>query len=228
MSFLTTIKKIKGTPIRQLPLKIKRHFSKKKEIEKKREQNREIINEIEKKYGVDFGGYIPNVNDALQEASQCNGYEASYPMPNIFKLLNIKDGDKILDVGCGKGYAMYLFSEFPFSQIDGVEINKNLAKTAEANLNKLFPDDNGKYNVFCVNALDFSKLSEYNYIYMYNPFPRDVVEQFVAKLEEAAKAREDKMIVIYQNPQKGSLFEVNGVFKMALRVDGTAVFESIK
>jgi hypothetical protein len=61
---------------------------------------------------------------------------------------------------------------------------------------------------------------------MYNPFPREVVEQFVNKLVDSAKGREDKLTVIYQNPQRGGLFEQSGIFETVLMEDGTAVFES--
>ncbi len=228
MKISSLINSLKGTPLRKMPVKLKRHLSHKNEINKKRSQHNKEIELIENRYGVDFGGYIPDVNSSLEESGQCNGYEASYSMPNIFKILRINEDAKILDVGCGKGYAMYLFSQFPFSKIDGVEINKSLAAIAEENMNKIFPDNNGKFNVFCENALTFSHLEDYDYIYMYNPFPRDVVEQFVKKLEEAAIKKQGKLIVIYQNPQKGSLFEEGGVFKTTLRIDGTAVFESVK
>lgn len=223
---LSILNAVKGTPPTKLPVKIKRYIASRKKVNDKRNQNLEAIKMVEEQYGVDFGGYIPTVNSSLEASEQCNGYEASYPMPNIFKLLNVKEGDRLLDVGSGKGYAMYLFSEFPFSKIDGVEINEDLVRISQENLNKLFPDDKDRFEVFCDNALTFARLENYNYIYMYNPFPREVVEQFARRLEESAKNRTGKLTVIYQNPQKGSVFEQNGVFKAVLCADGTAVFES--
>lgn len=161
------------------------------------------------------------------DPSVCNGYEAAYDMPEIFKLLNIKETDKLLDVGSGKGYAMYMFSGFPFSEIHGVELSEKLAKISERNLEKLFPNDN-RFKVFCEDALAFPRVDDYNYIFMYNPFPREVVAEFVDLLKQSVLRRNDKLTVIYQNPQKGSLFEQSGVFKTVLLKDGTAIFESIK
>ena len=218
---------LKTTPLTKIPLKIKRSISAKKKVDAKRNQNFALIKETENKYGVDFGGYIPDINHSHKDSSQCNGYEASYPMPDIFRLLNIKEGDRILDVGSGKGYAMYMFSQFEFSKIDGVEISEELASISRENLRKIFPDNMDRYTVFCQNALSFENLDDYNYIYMYNPFPRDVVEQFVEKLKDSARRCNRKLIVIYQNPQRGALMEQGGVFKTVLRVNGTAVFESV-
>src|ERR1700761_3640654 len=40
-----------------------------------------------------------------------------------------------LDVGAGKGRAMLLASRFPFTRIEGVELNEKLAAIAQANIN---------------------------------------------------------------------------------------------
>lgn len=198
-----------------------------KEKNKLRTANLKHIKEIEAKYGVDFGGYIPDTAALGTSSELCNGYEPAYPMPEVFKYLNINEGDKLLDVGSGKGYAMYMFSSLPFERIDGVELSERLAELSKENLGKIFPQEQNRFKIFCENALSFEHLDDYNYIFMYNPFPRDVVGQFVDKLSESAKNRDNKLTVIYQNPQRGALFEQSGAFKTVLMTDGTAVFESI-
>ena len=225
MNIKKLISVLKETPVVDLSAKAKKLKSN-KEKEQKRQENFDRIKKIEEKFGVDFNGYIPDTADLGTSSNICNGYEAAYPMPEVFKYLNIKEGDTLLDVGSGKGYAMYMFSEFPFSKIHGVELSKNLAEISKDNLGKIFPESKEKFHVFCENALEFDKLDDYNYIFMYNPFPREIVGEFVDKLAESVKRRNDKLTVIYQNPQKGSLFEQSGVFDTVLRVDGTAVFES--
>ena len=225
MNIKKLISVLKETPVVDLSAKAKKLKSN-KEKEQKRQENFDRIKKIEEKFGVDFNGYIPDTADLGTRSNICNGYEAAYPMPEVFKYLNIKEGDTLLDVGSGKGYAMYMFSEFPFSKIHGVELSENLAEISKDNLGKIFPEGKDKFRVFCENALEFDKLDDYNYIFMYNPFPREIVGGFVDKLAESVKRRNDKLTVIYQNPQKGSLFEQSGVFDTVLRVDGTAVFES--
>lgn len=225
MNIKKLISVLKETPVVDLSAKAKKLKSN-KEKEQKRQENFDRIKKIEEKFGVDFNGYIPDTADLGTSSNICNGYEAAYPMPEVFKYLNIKEGDTLLDVGSGKGYAMYMFSEFPFTKIHGVELSENLAEISKDNLGKIFPASKEKFHVFCENALEFDKLDDYNYIFMYNPFPREIVGEFVDKLAESVKRRNDKLTVIYQNPQKGSLFEQSGVFDTVLRVDGTAVFES--
>lgn len=225
MNLKKFISVLKQTPMVDLSAKAKKHNAA-KEKEKKRQENFNRIKMVEETYGVDFGGYIPNVKDLGTNADICNGYEAAYPMPEVFKYLNIKECDTLLDVGSGKGYAMYMFSEFPFSKIHGVELSEELVRVSKENLATVFPEDRERFHIYCENALEFDKLDDYNYIFMYNPFPREVVGEFVNKLVESVERRNNKLTVIYQNPQKGSLFEQSGVFDTVLRVDGTAVFVS--
>lgn len=52
-------------------------------------------------------------------------------MPNILSNLKIKDSDTLIDVGCGKGYILYLFSKLPFSLVDGIEYNQELCDIAQ-------------------------------------------------------------------------------------------------
>ena len=193
-----------------------------------REEKMAEIKQLETEKGVDFGGYIPDVKELGLTEGQCNGYEPSYEMPEIFSYLNITAEDKLLDLGCGKGYAMYLFSQFPFSQIDGVELSKPLCEICNNNLDKLFTDSRERFTVFNENALDFDKLDDYNYIYMYNPFPVEIMPQVANMLIESAKRREGKLTVIYQNACKGSLIEADGTFERIMMVKGTALYESRK
>ena len=194
--------------------------------EEKRKLHEKELQILSERLGVDFGGYIPDTESLGTNSAYCNGYEASYPMPEIFRMLDIKQGDRLLDIGSGKGYAMYLFSQFPFSKIHGVELSEELFKISKANLEKIFPDDD-RFQVFCGDALELDCLDDYNYIFMYNPFPREIIPTFVDRLKKSLINNPRKLVVVYQNPQRGALFEESGVFKTLMLKDGTAVFESI-
>lgn len=68
-----------------------------------------------------------------------NSYEAC---PDTIRLivnsLEVYPTDSVVDIGCGKGYAMYAMAQKPFSQIDGIEICPHLAETALHNLSAIF------------------------------------------------------------------------------------------
>ena len=140
MNIKKLIAVLKQTPVVDLSAKAKKYNAAKVK-EQKRQENLARIKSVEDAYEVDFGGYIPNTLELGTDGSMCNGYEAAYPMPQVFKYLDIKEDDALLDVGSGKGYAMYMFSEFPFSKIHGVELSEELVRISKGNLEKLFPAD---------------------------------------------------------------------------------------
>ncbi len=227
MSFIKrALKFAKNTSLKDMPSRLKERNEINEAKRIAREEKMQAIKKTEVEYNVDFGGYIPDIGELGLLEGQCNGYEPSYDMPEIFGYLDVKPGDRLLDVGCGKGYAMYLFSGFPFSEIHGVELSERLADIAEDNLSKLFPNEKERFHIYRENALEFDKLDDYNYIYMYNPFPPEIVGLFAEKLKESAKRCPRKLTVIYQNPQKGSTIENGDVFRLVMYKDGTALFES--
>lgn len=53
----------------------------------------------------------------------------------IINSLNLKDGDRILEIGCGDGFYLHLLSNLMISlEITGVDIDKNALKSAKKNL----------------------------------------------------------------------------------------------
>lgn len=114
----------------------------------------------------------------------------------LFKL-NIKQSDKILDIGCGKGKAMSVMLEFPFSRVDGIEISDTIALIAINNILKL--KQSNRSNVECINALNFANYSDYNIFYFYNPFPKIIMEQVFSNILNAVNSNKE-IIIIYNNP----------------------------
>lgn len=69
---------------------------------------------------------------------RANDYSAS--PKNILKTLkrmDISESDSIIDMGCGKGLAMYYMSKFPFGKIAGIELSESLLKMAKKNLKEI-------------------------------------------------------------------------------------------
>ena len=55
----------------------------------------------------------------------------------VVKDLQIRRDDSVLDIGCGSGAAMRTFLGFPFRNIDGIEIDRDLALGATVNFRRL-------------------------------------------------------------------------------------------
>lgn len=106
------------------------------------------------------------------------------------------EGDAILDVGCGKGYMLRFFSNFPFSRVDGVEHNPEIAAIARRNLKKL----GLKSRVFLTDACDFTEWGSYNWFYFYNPFPDRVMDACLRHMVDSVRTKPRRLHVIYVNP----------------------------
>lgn len=133
------------------------------------------IKSVEKKFGCDFGGHI--LQSELGYKSR-EGYDYT-PSPNHIKKycsrLSITEKDSIMDLGCGKGYAMYLMSRYPFSKIRGIEKSTMLAQIAGENMRKI---DVARFDVYSIDATKMLEdmavkkdVDSTNYFYIYNSFP---------------------------------------------------------
>ena len=113
----------------------------------------------------------------------------------ILRKLNITENDSIIDIGCGKGKAISIFSKFPFSKNDGVEISNELVKIARKNNLKLMIDNS---DIFCANAIEFEKYADYNYFYIFNSLPPSLFKKVFINIKGSES--EIKKYIITLNP----------------------------
>ena len=180
-----------------------------KEIKKKK------LRDFDTKYKVDFEKSISRV--ALGNTdNHCFGYQPSFIMPNILAYLKIGEKDSLLDVGCGKGFAMHLFSNLPFDRIDGIETNGMLAKIAQENLKKLHPNDS-RFHIFEIDARDFLNYEDYDILYLFNPFDAKIVEEICKKFGNKRPSK-----IIYQMPHYVDIFIRHG-FTLEYEADATII-----
>ncbi|MDE7430872.1 MAG: class I SAM-dependent methyltransferase, partial [Lachnospiraceae bacterium] len=135
---------------------------------------------------------------------------------NVLDDLKITSEDCILDLGCGKGYLLKFFSRKGFKKVGGVEISKELCEIARNNLNK---EQIKNFEIYNENAITFNKYEEYNYIYMFNPFPSSIMKTVIQNIE-AAITNDRDLIIIYHNPICHNNVVSNGRFKLVNKYKG--------
>lgn len=118
----------------------------------------------------------------------------------VFKDMRIGPGDAVLDIGCAKGSALRQLAKFPFARADGIELAPAMAAIARRNFERLGPGPGGRrVNIFCMDAREFDRYRDYNFFYIYNPFPPEVLDEVLSPLcAQAEPGRE--LIVVYNNP----------------------------
>jgi len=129
----------------------------------------------------------------------------------VLESLGINEEDSIVDIGCGKGGALITLSKYPFLHIGGVDIDKKLLDIAKSNLCKLHIKN---VELFCSDASAFIELDTYNYVYMYNPFPFNVMKDVISNIILSLSKYPRNMTIIYRNPVCHAIIVNNSRFKL--------------
>jgi SAM-dependent methyltransferase len=118
-------------------------------------------------------------------------------LARVFRRLEIPSGSVALDLGSGKGGAALTLSRVGFSEVIGVELSEELVQVARRNAERL-----GRRNVRFIqaNADAFRDCDHVTHIFMYNPFPCEVMRQVMANLSVSVERAPRQMTIVYRNP----------------------------
>ncbi|MDC1510711.1 class I SAM-dependent methyltransferase [Gammaproteobacteria bacterium] len=152
---------------------------------------------VERLKGLDYSSTINQAHLGLSSNSVNRGSPSpSAALKEVVKRLHVNESDRLLDVGCAKGYALSFFLQHLDCKVAGLEISEKLANICRHNIRRQYGLNIPVYNE---DAARFEAFGEFNYFYMYNPFPNEtildtVVSQIVSQSRQNA-------IIIYYNPQ---------------------------
>ena len=128
--------------------------------------------------------------------------------------LDIVEHYTFVDLGCGKGRAVMLASELQFRGVIGVELNADLARIAEANVEiwraagrVLCP-----VRIACGDATEFKLPPGPCLVYLANPFGAPVMSRLLERLKAQVVAQNQTLDVLYQNPEQEQVFVNNPAF----------------
>jgi SAM-dependent methyltransferase len=176
---------------------------------KKLSRRLEVV--YEKFTGLDFSSVIEPAQLGYDEQLVFRGSPSgNVYLKNLLSQMKITPEVAILDIGCAKGSALRCMSNFPFNRVDGIELSQKLAATARLNFSKL---KKSKVQIFNVDALDFDAYGDYNFFYLYNPFPEAIMAKVLAALSVQLSVHRESLI-IYNNPKSHDLLERNGFHKV--------------
>lgn len=166
---------------------------------------------FDKKVGtnIDFAQWVSKNQLNISDREGNQYMPSTFELKNVLKKLKITSSDKILDVGCGKGKAMYMMSLFPFQNIDGIDLSKDLVEIANKNFEVL-----NKINCRAIysNAVQFDLYDNYTMFYFYNPFPEEIFRQVMNKIKISYQKNPRKITFIYMNPVCERQLMETGIF----------------
>jgi|SRR5579862_3224421 len=118
-----------------------------------------------------------------------------------------------IDLGCGKGRALMVATEFQFRAVVGVELSRDLAGIARENsrtLRRRFPARR-PIEIELHDAVTYPFPPGNLVVFLYNPFGAPVIDQVAANLEARASTG-SRIFVVYYNPVHGSRFDASKTF----------------
>lgn len=126
-----------------------------------------------------------------------------------------------LDIGCGKGRAMYMAARYGVKNIIGIELDKNLCISCIETCNeakKQYP--NSTFKVINTNAVDFSIPETIDAVFMFNPFGEVVMQQVINNLKLSINKKPRKINILYLNPIYHKVFEINNIKCIGTALNG--------
>jgi SAM-dependent methyltransferase len=175
-------------------------------------------NPIDRLYGIETSARVSRyeIRTGSQIIDQENiGYGGMQPsiLRKCLDILPIEQDSAFIDLGCGKGRALAVATEYPFSRIIGVEISPVVCAVAHANAKRIaakfydrvvpeiVEDDATRFSVPNCSTI---------VLFAYNPFKRPLVEKLLRHIDEVTAAHPRlKIFLIYYNPVHFDLMDSN-------------------
>ncbi len=165
----------------------------------------------DKKFHVDTTGYdkLKHLTKADIDITHSTMYMAApYMMLDIFyEKSNLKNSKHFLDIGCGKGRALFVAATYGAKKITGVDLSSKLLGVARTNIvcfSKNYPGKN--ITLKHDNAWYFEIEEDVDVIFLFNPFDEILMQQVADNIDISLEENPRKIQVIYFNPLHKHVF----------------------
>jgi SAM-dependent methyltransferase len=164
-------------------------------------------------HGVDTSGSLSAAECAPDAAmaSQILPYAGSQPSIVRAGIALLPDHNQyaFVDLGCGKGRALMVASEFSFARLVGVEISQDLAEITRRNAAVIALRDprRASIEIQVGDATAMRPPAERVVYFMYNPFGRALMETLVDGLERQLANGLQHAFLVYYNPVHGDVLD---------------------
>jgi SAM-dependent methyltransferase len=175
------------------------------------QKNPGVIHPFDVEYAIDTSGILPV--SLISPGARVDGEILFYAgcQPNCVReaigAVGSLHNATFWDLGCGKGRALVIASEFPFQRIVGVEISPDLCRIARRNAAVVARKHPHRppIAVHCGDAISAPLPSGELVVFLYHPFGRETLSRILVRLAEAT--REDGIWLVYANPVHGDLID---------------------
>lgn len=129
------------------------------------------------------------------------GYEpiAEDAFRRVMSLVPVSDFAQFtfVDLGCGKGKALFLACEQGFQKATGVELSPGLARVAAQNAERW---SQGNVSIHCEDAASWDWPRGPLVVFLYNPFDGKMMRAVMNHLHSSLRANPRECFVVYYSP----------------------------
>ncbi len=138
------------------------------------------------------------------------------------------DGFTFIDLGSGKGRTLLMASEYGFRSIVGVEILTELHEIALRNIARYRSEGQKCFNIesHVGDARSFEFPPAAFVLYLFNPFPEDVLRDVLANLHRSVTDSPREVYVIYHNLVRENVFAGQGWLQPVHRTHQFAIYRT--
>jgi hypothetical protein len=187
--------------------------------------DREVRHPFDTKYGVDTSGFIDAgyLDDGQPSAAHITSYVGIPPQrfEHAMKRWSETAAHPVeeytfLDLGCGKGRAVLMATRMPFKEAIGVELNAELARVADGNLEIWRRGGHGAApaRIVCGDAVEYTLPPGPCLVYLVNPFRAPLVRRMLESLDRQANTSGQTIDVIYQNTEYEAIYAEFPAFRL--------------
>jgi hypothetical protein len=182
-------------------------------------------------HGVNTTWAAPTLAVRLRETFTRGKHQPSEP--GLFK--QILDELKIdhkrftfIDLGSGKGRTLLMASDYPFRRIIGAEVIPELHAISLENLQRYQNDQQKCFGLeaWLGDAREFPFPNESMVVYLFNPFPADVLGIVLENLGKTLAASPRESYVIYHNLVHEGVFEAMPFLQKIQRTEQYAIYQA--
>lgn len=165
------------------------------------------------RHGTDTGGYVAARDLRSGEASDpyITGYAGCSPgiVRRLLEQVPSPATTSFVDLGCGKGRALIVATEFGFRKVVGVELSPDLCQAARANAEIIatrFPERAG-IEIVQGDAVAFTLPAGPLAIFLYHPFHRVLMQRLAERLAAMRLAEACAVHILYCNAVFADIFD---------------------
>ena len=136
-----------------------------------------------------------------------------------------------IDIGSGKGRTLLLASDYPFRRIVGVELIKELHRSAEENIAAFLSRKTAQYPALiesvCMDASEFPFPETPLLVYLFNPLPEARLRRTLQNLARSWESKPRPIWIVYHNPLLERVLAESSTFVKAVGATQYSVFRSV-